>query len=98
MSTTYTLTYIMNPAQTYMPPHIKAHIHATHTHTCTHTHMHTHTCTHTHMYTHTHTHPHIQAVDFFKCALILVQSKLSILIAVDKHEPSLTLSVTLNKS
>ena len=38
---------------------------------------------------------HRQAV---KCALILVQSKLSILRAVDKHEPSLTLRVTVNKS
>ena len=35
---------------------------------------------------------HRQAVNFLKCALILVQSKLSILRAVDKHEPSLTLS------
>ena len=33
-----------------------------------------------------------------KCALILVQSKLSILRAVDKHEPSLTLRVAVNKS
>ena len=31
--------------------------------------------------------------DFLKCALILVQSKLSISRAVDKHEPSLTLTV-----
>ena len=38
------------------------------------------------------------AVDFLKCALILLQSKLSILRAVDKHEPSLTLRVALNKS
>ena len=36
--------------------------------------------------------------DFLKCALILVQSKLSISGAVDKHEPSLTLRVALSKS
>ena len=39
-----------------------------------------------------------QAVNFLKCALILVQSKLSILRAVDQHERSLTLRVALNKS
>ena len=39
-----------------------------------------------------------QAVNFLKGALILVQSKLSILRAVDKHEPSLTLRVAVNKS
>ena len=38
------------------------------------------------------------AVNFSKCALILVQSKLSILRAVDKRERSLTLRVALNKS
>ena len=35
---------------------------------------------------------------FLKFALILVQSKLFILRAVDKHEPSLTLRVALSKS
>ena len=41
-----------------------------------------------------------QAVNFLKCALILVQSKLSILREVDKNERtySLTLRVALNKS
>ena len=35
---------------------------------------------------------HRQAVNFLNCALILVQSKLSILRAVDKHEPTLSLN------
>ena len=39
-----------------------------------------------------------QAVNFLKCAFILVQSKLSISKSSDKHESSLTLRVALNKS
>ena len=38
-----------------------------------------------------------QAVNFSKCAFILVQSKLSIPRVSDKHESSLTLRVALNK-
>ena len=38
-----------------------------------------------------------QAVNFSKCAFILVQSKLSIPRGSDKHESSLTLRVALNK-
>ena len=42
--------------------------------------------------------PPVDKLWIFFFALILVQWKLSILRAVDKHEPSLTLRVALNKS